>query len=85
MAENSVNLEPVWTTDELREKCTGVFALIVTEPASVSVKVCWVGVAKPPPPPPKACFVTIYPKKTVHCAPDSSMVWTMVRKASRYT
>jgi hypothetical protein len=55
--------------EEPGEQCIVVFALIVTEPASVCVFE-EVGCAPPPPPP---TVVTIYAKTTLLCSPGSSM------------
>ncbi len=61
--------------DEPGERCTVVFALIVTEPACNCV--CGGGgeggVAAPPFPIPLAGPVKIYAKTTVNCAPGSSV------------
>jgi hypothetical protein len=49
--------------EEPGEKCTVVFALIVTEPASEA----WEGCYNPTPSLLLAAYVTIYSKTTVHC------------------
>jgi hypothetical protein len=59
--------------EEPGEKCTVVFALIITEPASECVCFGWGGMVAIPTPFPLAGSITINAKTTVHCPPDSSM------------
>ncbi len=55
------------------EQCTVVFALIVTEPASMCVCLCVGGGGLLHPPLPLAGSVTSHAKTTVQFSPDSSM------------